>query len=113
MINDTSNIVLMVNGIVGNSTKLDFLQVGKSSYIIRVLNNKFRQQILKLLEGQNRLTVAEIYIQLRLEQSVASQHLGVLRQAGIVKTEREGKFIYYGLQHQRIADINKRVLELV
>lgn len=96
-----------------SAVKIDFLQVKKSSLILRALNHKLRQQILKLLEEQSKLTVTEIYIQLRLEQSVASQHLAILRRAGIVKTEREGKFIYYGLNHPRIAEIGKCVVELL
>lgn len=96
-----------------NAVRIDFLQVKKSSLILRALNHKLRQQILKLLEEQSKLTVTEIYIQLRLEQSVASQHLAILRRAGIVKTEREGKFIYYGLHHQRILEIGRCVVELL
>ena len=81
--------------------------------ILKAFNHKLRQQILKLLEEQSRLPVTEIYIQLRLEQSVASQHLAILRRAGVVKTEREGKLIYYSLNHRRISEIGKCVLELV
>src|SRR5687767_8448746 len=108
----TLNNYLMVKGNEGG-IKVDFLQVKKSSLILRALNHKLRQQILKLLEEQTKLTVTEIYIQLRLEQSVASQHLAILRRAGIVKTEREGKFIYYGLNHQRITEIGRCVVELI
>ena len=96
-----------------NAVKIDFLQVKRSSLILRALNHKLRQQILKLLEEQSKLTVTEIFIQLRLEQSVASQHLAILRRAGIVKTEREGKFIYYGLHHERLLEIGKCVVELL
>jgi len=112
MTNITSNH-LMVRGTQEDEVKIDFLQVKKSSLILRALNHKLRQQILKLLEEKRKLTVTEIYVQLRLEQSVASQHLAILRRAGIVKTEREGKFIYYGLNHQRIAEINRCVVELL
>jgi DNA-binding transcriptional ArsR family regulator len=103
----------MVKGNDGADLKIDFLQVKKSSLILRALNHKLRQQILKLLEEQTKLTVTEIYVQLRLEQSVASQHLAILRRAGIVNTEREGKFIYYGLHHYRIAEIGRCVVELL
>jgi len=112
MISTTSNY-LMVKDNETNAVRIDFLQVKKSSLILRALNHKLRQQILKLLEDQSKLTVTEIYIHLRLEQSVASQHLAILRRAGIVKTEREGKFIYYGLHHQRILEIGKCVVELL
>ncbi len=107
------NNYLMVKVDDANLIKIDFLQVKKSSLILRALNHKLRQNILKLLEDQGKLTVTEIYVQLRLEQSVASQHLAILRRAGIVKTERDGKFIYYLLNHPRIAEIGKCVVELL
>ena len=108
-----SNNYLTVKVNEGNLVRIDFLQVKKSSLILRALNHKLRQNILKLLEEQGKLTVTEIYVQLRLEQSVASQHLAILRRAGIVKTEREGKFIYYLLNHPRIAEIGRCVVELL
>ncbi len=111
--NNPSSTYLTVQSNEENAIKIDFLQVKKSSLILRALNHKLRQHILKLLEEQGKLTVTEIYVQLRLEQSVASQHLAILRRAGIVKTEREGKFIYYGLHSQRLAEIAKCVVELL
>ncbi|MEO6914649.1 MAG: metalloregulator ArsR/SmtB family transcription factor [Chitinophagaceae bacterium] len=111
--NNTSATQLIVSGQNGDIVHVDFLQVKKSSLILRALNHKLRQQILKLLEEQTKLTVTEIYVQLRLEQSVASQHLAILRRAGIVKTQREGKFIYYLLDQERIIDIGDCVLELL
>ena len=113
MTNNTSTGHLIVKGQNGDIVRVDFLQVKKSSLILRALNHKLRQQILKLLEDQLKLTVTEIYVQLRLEQSVASQHLAILRRAGIVKTQREGKFIYYLLNQERIIDISGCVLELL
>jgi DNA-binding transcriptional ArsR family regulator len=50
---------------------------------------------------------------MRLEQSVASQHLAILRRAGVVDTNRQGKFIYYTLNHERLAQIGRLVEELV
>lgn len=113
MTDNTSTGYLIVTGQNGEIVRVDFMQVKKSSLILRALNHKLRQQILKLLEEQTKLTVTEIYVQLRLEQSVASQHLAILRRAGIVKTQREGKFIYYLLNHERIIDISSCVIELI
>ncbi|RYD71282.1 MAG: transcriptional regulator, partial [Sphingobacteriales bacterium] len=59
------------------------------------------------------ITVTEIYVRLRLEQSVASQHLAILRRAGIVTTQRDGKFIYYTVNYKRIDEINSVVDQLV
>jgi DNA-binding transcriptional ArsR family regulator len=77
----------------------------KADIIIRSLNHKLRLQIIKLLQDKGEMTVTEIYNKLKLEQSVASQHLAILRRAGIVDTRREGKFIYYNLFPNRIEQI--------
>jgi ArsR family transcriptional regulator, virulence genes transcriptional regulator len=97
----------------GAPVKVDFLNLKKGAMILRALNHKLRQQMVRLLDENKRLTVTELYIQLRLEQSVASQHLAILRRAGIVKTERDGKFIYYTINSNRIASIMKCIDELI
>jgi DNA-binding transcriptional ArsR family regulator len=58
------------------------------------------------------MTVTELYVKLRLEQSVASQHLAILRRSGVVITERHGKFIYYALDKERLNQISRLVEEL-
>ena len=92
--------------------KVDFLYLKKAAMILRALNHKLRQQIVKLIDEHKRVTVTEIYIQLRLEQSVASQHLAILRRAGIVKTNRDGKFIYYSVNNPRVSQVMKCVEDL-
>lgn len=59
------------------------------------------------------MTVTEIYVKLRLEQSVASQHLAILQaSAGVVQTERNGKFIFYSVNRSRLGQISSLVEEL-
>ena len=89
----------------GTPVKVDFVNLKKAAMILRALNHKLRQQIVKLIDENKKLTVTEIYIKLRLEQSVASQHLAILRRAGVVKTTRDGKFIYYSVNASRIEGI--------
>ncbi len=85
---------------------LDYGSVKSAALTLRAVNHKLRKQIVKLLDEHNKLPVTEIYQKLRLEQSVASQHLAILRNAGIVKTEKEGKFIYYSLNYDRLAELS-------
>lgn len=73
---------------------LDFNELQEASLVIRSLNHPLRQQILNLLEEFGSMTVTQIYIKLRIEQSVASQHLAIMRKTDVLKTERNGKFIY-------------------
>ncbi len=93
--------------------KIDLLNTKKAALILRAINHKLRQQILQLLAEKEKMTVTDIYVTLRLEQSVASQHLAILRRAGFVKTERDGKFIYYTINNDRIEEVNHIASELV
>lgn len=90
-----------------NPIRLDLLSLKKSAIILRALNHKLRQQILRMIADNGSITVTEIYVKLRLEQSVASQHLAILRKAGFVKTKRDGKFIHYAPNLSRIRQINQ------
>ena len=101
----------LANG--SNPLKVDLLHSKKAAMILRALNHKLRQQIVKLIDEQQKVTVTEIYVKLRLEQSVASQHLAILRRAGIVSTIREGKFIFYTVDYNRLDQVNKFIEQLV
>ncbi len=92
--------------------QLDYADLRKAVLVLRAVNHKLRQRIIDLLEDNDSMTVTDIYIKLRLEQSVASQHLAILRRAGVVITERQGKFIYYGLDRDRLSQISRLVEEL-
>lgn len=92
---------------------VDTLAIKKAALILRAFNHKLRQQILKIIDGQQKITVTEIYVKLRIEQSVASQHLAILRKAEFVKTQRDGKFIYYTVNTDRLKELNKFVAELL
>ena len=92
--------------------QLDYSELRKAVLVLRAVNHKLRQRIIDLLEENQKMTVTDIYIKLRLEQSVASQHLAILRRAGVVATDRQGKFIYYSLDTDRLSQISRLVEEL-
>ncbi len=110
-----NNYSLTLNAVAENGTplKVELLNVKKAALILRAVNHKLRQQILKLIDEHGKVTVTELYMQLRLEQSVASQHLAVLRKAGFVKTTRDGKFIHYSINATRLQELNRFVEELL
>ena len=91
---------------------LDYTELRKAVLVLRAVNHKLRQRMLDLLEENQRMTVTDIYVKLRLEQSVASQHLAILRKSGVVQTEREGKFIFYSLNKNRLTQISDLVEDL-
>jgi DNA-binding transcriptional ArsR family regulator len=93
--------------------KIDVIQLKKAALILRAINHKLRQQILKLIHQHGKMTVTEIYVKLRLEQSVASQHLAILRKAGYVNTLRDGKFIFYSVNQSRLDQVHSIVHDLL
>ena len=70
--------------------------VGEAAGFLKALANDQRLLVLCSLLG-GRLSVGEINDRVRLSQSALSQHLSVLRDAGLVTTERESQTIYYTL----------------
>ena len=92
---------------------INAIQLKKGAMIIRAINHPLRQQILSLIHQEGRITVTQLYIRLRLEQSVVSQHLAILRKSGFVETQREGKFIYYKVDQDRLAYVQNCCVSLL
>lgn len=111
-VNKQEKVVLSKGDGVEKDITLDYGVLRKAVLTLRSVNHKLRKQIINLLEDNQKLTVTEIYVKLRLEQSVASQHLAILRRAGVVKTSRDGKFIYYSLNKKRIQEITDLIEDL-
>ena len=109
----TNNPIEIKNKETGDPIVVDILKLKKSSLILRAINHKLRLQILKLIQSEEKISVTEIYVKLRLEQSVVSQHLAILRRAGFVTTTRDGKFIYYNINYSRLEYVVKIVDELL
>ncbi len=80
--------------------------------IVRSIRHPLRQKMLQLLHSHREMTVTDLYIKLRLEQSLASQHLALLRRSGVVKTRREGKFIFYSIDYARLEQMSELLSQL-
>jgi DNA-binding transcriptional ArsR family regulator len=88
------------------SIPIDTIQLKKAALFYHAVNNKVRQQILRLHHKNARMTVTPIYKAIKLEQSATSQHLTSLRRACLVHTERDGKFIFYSINYQRLKHLH-------
>lgn len=76
-----------------------------SVMVLRAINHALRQNMIRLIDENGKMTVTEIYVKLRLEQSVASQHLAILRNAGFLNTTRKGKYILYSVNKERLLEV--------
>lgn len=90
-------------------TKLsvDLEETKKAAAALRALTHKKRQQILSIIDANGEMMVSSIYARLKMEQSLTSSYLALLRKAGVVKTRREGQSIFYSVDHEKIAEITK------
>jgi len=67
----------------------------------RILGHPVRVRILELLRDGER-TVGDIQLQLQIDSSGTSQHLGALRKQGVLDSRREGTSVYYSVRDPRI-----------
>lgn len=89
-------------GITGDQPVRDLLTLFKA------LSDKTRLRILKLLED-GELCVCDMVAAFDIVQPKVSFHLNVLKQAGLVKDRKEGKWMHYGIDD---SDFFKRLLIL-
>lgn len=74
-----------------------------SSEVLRAIAHPLRMRILEFIDNNSDINVNKIYSTLKLEQSITSQHLRILRDAGLVNATRDGKYIHYSVNHERVA----------
>ena len=74
------------------------------SEIFRALADPTRRAVYQRLAGRE-LSVSELRQGLGVSQPAVSQHLAVLRGAGLVSERREGKFAYYRMAPSGLAPL--------
>ncbi|MFP4977640.1 autorepressor SdpR family transcription factor [Paenibacillus sp. CN-4] len=62
----------------------------------KALSDDYRREILDMLKN-GRMTAGSIGERFEMTQATVSHHLSVLKEADLVRTERDGKYIYYEL----------------
>ncbi len=78
--------------------------MNKIAEFYKALGDVTRLTILQSLTGKE-MCVCEIIERLRMSQPAISHHLKILKQAGLVKDCREGKWIYYSLNENVFAEV--------
>ena len=80
--------------------------------IFKILGDTNRYRIFEMLGTQSKLSVSDIAKILEISTPLASQHLKILEQAGMLEKQKQGQKVYYKLRtDNRIAQsISKGVL---
>lgn len=77
--------------------RTDSQKMKRVARLMKTVGHPARLAIVELLLEQGRLTVKDIYEEINISQSNASQHLKALEDLGVLLSEREGKNIYYAI----------------
>ncbi len=83
----------------------------RRSKFFKALADEIRLRILSLLKVRE-MCVCEIMVALDLTQPNASHHLGLLENAGLVKSRKEGKWVFYSIADPELLE-NMRKLKVL
>ncbi|AKK03626.1 ArsR/SmtB family transcription factor [Corynebacterium epidermidicanis] len=83
-----------------------------AAILMRALDSKVRMRILHLLQERTRC-VHELVELLDSSQPLVSQHLRVLKNAGLVDADRRGREMYYSLSRTDVIPILDAAIALM
>jgi ArsR family transcriptional regulator len=69
----------------------------------KALADDTRQQILGMLK-EGEMCVSDIVAAFDMSQPTISHHLGILKQFGLVTSRKEGKLVYYVINHDNVVE---------
>ena len=92
-------------------TKVTFQQekLTVSTELMRALAHPLRLKILEFLDQNKNIQVNQIYNTLKIEQSIASQHLRILKNAGVLVADKDGKYMHYTIDYQKVSNSVKAI----
>ena len=78
---------------------------------LKALSDPVRREILELLRS-GRLSAGEISDHFDITAAAISRHLSVLKDADLIRDDRQGKFIYYELNASVLEEIMLWITQL-
>lgn len=90
-------------------SKISATMIQEAAEVLKTIGHPVRLEILELLDERGEQNVTAIYEALGLDQPIVSQHLGLMRDKGIVESRREGVNVFYGVADEKVT----RVLDCI
>lgn len=79
-------------------------QLERAAQVLKAMAHPIRVSIMALIDDK-KMNVTQIYQALKLEQSVVSHHLGILRDKGVLLGERDGKNVFYSYKKELLKSL--------
>ena len=83
----------------------------RAARVFSAVSDPVRIKILKLLEKES-MCVCELMKALNMRQSLISYHLKFLREAGLIKPVRKGKWVFYKIADKKVLRMIDKIIEL-
>ncbi|MCK4919051.1 MAG: winged helix-turn-helix transcriptional regulator [Candidatus Pacebacteria bacterium] len=87
-------------------------ELEQTTNFLKVISEENRLKILCILQ-KGEMCVCEIWQNLDLSQNLASHHLKVLKDFGIIKSHKEGTKVIYGLNHKNFNELKNSLLYFI
>jgi DNA-binding transcriptional ArsR family regulator len=81
----------------------------EAAEVLKCIGHPTRLEILEILDERGEQNVTAIQETIGLDQPTTSQHLGLMRDKGIVASRRDGVNVYYRVQDEKVT----RVLDCI
>ena len=82
------------------------------SKLLKALSGDISLNIISYLASGEKC-VCNIYEYFKLPQNLVSHHLRILRESGLIKDRKDGKWVYYSLNEQNIEKVTHFLQEIV
>lgn len=96
---------------VSPKMKKEMTDIRKAALAFRAINHDLRLAIFDYLMTRE-ATVTELYKKFKIEQSVASQHLSILRKQDFLKVRKSDRYRYYSANTERLAAVKSASQEI-
>lgn len=90
-------------------TEIEAEKIVLAANMMKAIAHPARLAILGHLSDGEELNVSRIHDLVKIEQSTASHHLGILKDKGILISRRDGKNTYYAIKNKNL----KKLVECI
>jgi len=86
--------------------------IGESAAMFKALSDETRLRILKTISHMRTLCECNLVPEFGLTQPTISYHLKVLREAGLITSERRGQWVYHQVNEKAVLGAVRRLSEI-
>jgi ArsR family transcriptional regulator, arsenate/arsenite/antimonite-responsive transcriptional repressor len=101
---DMKTIPLEAVQVVCSPAPVGAKEMERALRLLKLMSEPNRLKIFALLATGERC-VCELEASMQLPQNLVSHHLGVLRDAGLIRARREGRWVHYSVNKENLGEV--------